>query len=215
MDEEEEIVKSKPLMSSAARAAAAPLVQTGKLMISNLGEDVTSDDMKELFADFGVVKSAGVHCDETGKSLGMAHVEFTNEKHAIKAMKQYNGVPLDNKPMKIEFIAVAGTAPAREMHQTVERPRVVHEPRQSFKEAFQPREYRQPAAYAAPREFSRGRDDRFGGGGGGGRSLRGRGGGGRASRGGGGGGRGARAERPKVDLDVQLAKYQSLGKSDE
>jgi THO complex subunit 4 len=195
------------------------LVTTGKLIISNLGEDVTTEDMKELFQDFGNVKSAGVHCDESGKSIGMAHIEFADKTHAMKAMKQYNGVPLDNKAMKIEFVAQAGKAAPREVHQTVERPRVVHRP--SFQEAFQqPREYRQPAAYA-PRDNYRGRDDRLGGGGGGGfgggRASRGGGrggGGGRASRGGGGGGGRGAARKAPVDLDAQLAAYGAKNSSE-
>merc|ERR1719272_334032 len=230
---------AKPMMSAAARAAAAPLNATPKLLITNLGEDVTTEDMKELFADFGTLKSASVFCDETGKSVGQASVEFTEKAAAQKALLKYNGVPLDNKCMSIAF--VAQQAKAAPLKQEVIRPRVS----QPFKEAF-----REQAQYA-PRSFS-GHDDRRSSGGGGGyqgrnsgyqgrnsggggyqapqrsnsfgraRSQSGgglprRGGGGGGGRGGGrgGGGRGGGSSKPDVDLEKQLEKYQSLRKSDE
>ena len=100
---------------SAARAAmdldmapggGAPVRRggSGQLAVSNLDPRVTNQDIKELFGELGPLLKHSLNFDARGRSKGTAEVVFRRAQDAQAAVRKYNGVKLDGKPMRIEEI---------------------------------------------------------------------------------------------------------------
>ncbi|KAK4788669.1 hypothetical protein SAY86_019988 [Trapa natans] len=83
-----------------------------KIYVANLDYGVSDEDLRELFSEVGVLKSCGIHFDRSGRSKGTAEVNFTHRAEALAAVKRYNNVLLDGKPLKIELMGTDIVCPA-------------------------------------------------------------------------------------------------------
>ncbi|KAF3453847.1 hypothetical protein FNV43_RR04288 [Rhamnella rubrinervis] len=170
-----------PGTAFAAQAGRASAIETGtKLYISNLEYGVSNEDIKELFSEVGDLKRYAIHYDRSGRSKGTAEVVFTRKSDALAAVKRYNNVQLDGKPMKIEIVGTNIATPAVSLPVT-------------------------NGSFGNSNGFSRGGQGR---GGAFGRTRGGNSGGRGRGRGGRGRGRGGRGEKVSADdLDADLEKY--------
>jgi RNA recognition motif-containing protein len=73
-----------------------------KLYVGNLGYNVTSSELEQLFAPFGTVESAQVIEDrESGRSKGFGFVEMSNDQDAQAAIRGLNGQDHGGRPLTV------------------------------------------------------------------------------------------------------------------
>ena len=73
-----------------------------KLYVGNLGFEVTSKDLEELFSQAGSCESAAVITDrETGRSRGFGFVEMSSNGEAQRAIQQFDGQELKGRALKV------------------------------------------------------------------------------------------------------------------
>ena len=71
------------------------------IYVGNLTFNTTSQDLEELFGEYGSVESAAVINDrETGRSRGFGFVEMENAAGA-KAIEELNGKDVDGRSLKV------------------------------------------------------------------------------------------------------------------
>ena len=72
------------------------------LYISNLSYNISDEDLRLLFADYGEITSAKVIMDrETGRSRGFGFVELSDDDLAKKAIEELNQASYDGKVINI------------------------------------------------------------------------------------------------------------------
>jgi len=73
-----------------------------KLFVSNLDFEITGEQLREMFAEFGSCISAVLATDrETKRSKGFAFVEMERDEDAIKAIEALNNKIVNGRPMKV------------------------------------------------------------------------------------------------------------------
>ena len=72
------------------------------LYISNLSYNISDEDLRLLFADYGEITSAKVIMDrETGRSRGFGFVELSDDELAKKAIEELNQASYDEKIINV------------------------------------------------------------------------------------------------------------------
>jgi len=84
-----------------ARGTARKPNKGAKVSVFNLDHGVTQSDIAELFETVGALRSARLIVLQDGRSSGSAEVIFEKMADALEAIRRYNNVPLDNRPLKI------------------------------------------------------------------------------------------------------------------
>ncbi|GAB7346289.1 hypothetical protein MBLNU457_5012t2 [Dothideomycetes sp. NU457] len=106
----------KAAPQKATVAAPVPTKGDSKIIVSNLPDDVTEQQIKEYFQQsLGSVRRVMLTYNKTGRSTGVATIIFNQANLGAAAAKQFNGVKVDGKPMKIEVVMGAehvASAPA-------------------------------------------------------------------------------------------------------
>jgi RNA recognition motif-containing protein len=74
------------------------------IYISNLSYNVTDEDLRSYFADYGDVSSAKVIMDKfTNRSRGFGFVEMSDETAAQKAITELDGATVDGRSIKVNI----------------------------------------------------------------------------------------------------------------
>lgn len=72
------------------------------IYVGNLDYSITSDDLKDLFEEFGAVNSANVITDrETRRSKGFGFVEMENDEEAHEAIEELDGAEYEGRTLKV------------------------------------------------------------------------------------------------------------------
>jgi RNA recognition motif-containing protein len=73
-----------------------------KLFVGNIGEDVTEDELKQTFAQFGKVQEAKIVFDKyTRESRNFAFVKMADPASALSAIKKLNGKKYKGKRLQV------------------------------------------------------------------------------------------------------------------
>lgn len=75
-----------------------------RLYVGNLSYNTSEDDLRDLFAKAGAVRSVAIITDrETGRSKGFAFVEMGTQSEAQEAINQFNGSELHERVITVNL----------------------------------------------------------------------------------------------------------------
>lgn len=84
------------------------------MYIGNLAHDVTEDDLRNAFSEFGEVASVKIIIDKfSGRSKGFGFVEMPSNSEADQAIKALNGKALNGRSIKVNQAEAKRKRPQR------------------------------------------------------------------------------------------------------
>jgi len=85
------------------------------IYVGNLSWGLNQDDLEQLFAEFGPVKSANLIEDrDTGRSKGFGFVEMENADDGEKAIESLNGKEIDGRNLTVNVARPREERPRRD-----------------------------------------------------------------------------------------------------
>ena len=91
-----------PLSASGTEEVVGVSAMAKRLYVGNLPYSATSDQLQELFEQYGRVKSAQVLSDrETGRSRGFGFVEMDNDAEADSAIESLDGQDFQGRNLTV------------------------------------------------------------------------------------------------------------------
>ncbi len=84
------------------------------MYIGNLAYDVTEDDLRNAFSEFGELSSVKIIIDKfSGRSKGFGFVEMPNNSEADQAIKALNGKVFNGRSIKVNQAEAKRKRPQR------------------------------------------------------------------------------------------------------
>ena len=84
------------------------------MYIGNLAYDVTENDLRNAFSEFGEVSTVKIITDKfSGRSKGFGFVEMPDNSKADQAIKALNGAVLNGRSIKVNQAKPRGKRPRR------------------------------------------------------------------------------------------------------
>jgi RNA recognition motif-containing protein len=84
------------------------------MYIGNLAHDVTEDDLRNAFSEFGEVASVKIIMDKfSGRSKGFGFVEMPSNSEADQAIKALNGKAFNGRSIKVNQAEAKRKRPQR------------------------------------------------------------------------------------------------------
>jgi RNA recognition motif-containing protein len=84
------------------------------MYIGNLAYDVTENDLRNAFSEFGEVSSVKIITDKfSGRPKGFGFVEMPDNSEADQAIKALNGKVLNGRSIKVNQARPQGKRPQR------------------------------------------------------------------------------------------------------
>jgi len=79
-------------------------VEDYKILVSNLSERATEDDVRRLFGRFGDITRCFVKQKYGGGNMGYAIVNYASEKDALRAVEKLNRYAYDHQILSVELL---------------------------------------------------------------------------------------------------------------